>query len=483
MTRTRLMKNNHYKIITLTTLSFFGLAFFAPMQSFGASANSAQRYFYGTTTAGAMLIDEESPIVVTNEDLTFNIESDPLFYSQEESEYKNTVSAKYTFNNPSEYVITSGLAFPFAKVVDYLDQEIYNDIISQYEVKVNEEVVATSLRHTYAKGDLNHFDLDQDLSRIVDQKKDDEFFNDDLAIYKHNFVMSTDFVQYGLYFIEFTLPDSYQGVIVSSQVYEYYPTNLPQNKVRFAVTRGELFSLYCLGQDISNLDENYSIYSSQNELIAGSVSEILTTTINFEQFIDLHYLSETPINDIDQHNIVIDHYLDGETINHSSAMLKDFTNQHARVLTWYEYEITLQPGQTIINEVIAPLFPNVDSGYEPSIFEYTYLLSPASTWASFSNLNIKINTPYFLIGSNFDDQSTKVEEGYTFSFDSLPEGEFTFSLSSDPNPVRNNSMSMGIALVLLTIFGAAFVLFILIPLIVALVVFFVLRSRKKRPII
>lgn len=51
------------------------------------------------------------------------------------------------------------------------------------------------------------------------------------------------------------------------------------------------------------------------------------------------------------------------------------------LMRWYEYEITLEPGQRLINTVEAPMYPSINLDYEPDIFGYTYLLSPAQTWA------------------------------------------------------------------------------------------------------
>ena len=69
-------------------------------------------------------------------------------------------------------------------------------------------------------------------------------------------------------------------------------------------------------------------------------------------------------------------------------------------MRWYEYTLTLEPGQTLTNTVIAPLYPAIDAGYTPSIYTYTYLLSPAKTWAQFGELKIVVNTPYYMTENN-----------------------------------------------------------------------------------
>ena len=43
------------------------------------------------------------------------------------------------------------------------------------------------------------------------------------------------------------------------------------------------------------------------------------------------------------------------------------------LMRWYEYTLTLEPGQTLKNAVTAPLYPAIDAGYTPNLYSYTYL--------------------------------------------------------------------------------------------------------------
>lgn len=72
------------------------------------------------------------------------------------------------------------------------------------------------------------------------------------------------------------------------------------------------------------------------------------------------------------------------------------------LMRWYEYTLTLEPGQTLKNAVTAPLYPAIDAGYTPSLYSYTYLLSPAKTWAQFGELEVVVKTPYYMTESGID---------------------------------------------------------------------------------
>ena len=103
-------------------------------------------------------------------------------------------------------------------------------------------------------------------------------------------------------------------------------------------------------------------------------------------------------------------------------------------LRWYEYEISIPAGGTITNTVTAPIYPSMNTRYEPPIYMYTYLLSPATTWAEFGKLDIVVNTPYYLTESGGEFSFEKTETGYQTSLDGLPEGELEFTLSESAKP-------------------------------------------------
>lgn len=124
----------------------------------------------------------------------------------------------------------------------------------------------------------------------------------------------------------------------------------------------------------------------------------------------------------------------------------------------------------------APIYPSIDLRYEPDVFGYTYLLSPAKTWKSFGELEIVVNTPYYISNSSLEG-FTKTETGYTLSLDGLPEGELTFNLATSENPVRKASPYQVVATIIIVV--VCVVVTLLIGGIVLIVVL-VRRKRKKK---
>lgn len=108
------------------------------------------------------------------------------------------------------------------------------------------------------------------------------------------------------------------------------------------------------------------------------------------------------------------------------------------LMRWYEYEITLAPRESIVNTVTAPIYPEIDMSFTPSIFTYTYFLSPASTWASFGDLEINVNTPFYMTETSLDG-FVRTDKGYALKLDGLPDGELVFTLSTSEAPVKRES--------------------------------------------
>ena len=77
-----------------------------------AFANSAESYWEGVSASGVLVTDGECPLVVEHETLTFDIAAFPSPYSNNEG-YGASVSAEYTFYNPSDMTVTANLLFPF----------------------------------------------------------------------------------------------------------------------------------------------------------------------------------------------------------------------------------------------------------------------------------------------------------------------------------------------------------------------------------
>ena len=122
-----------------------------------------------------------------------------------------------------------------------------------------------------------------------------------------------------------------------------------------------------------------------------------------------------------------------------------------------QFSCQLAPGETLTNTVTAPFFPDIDVGWEPPKYSYTYLLSPAAGWASFGGLDVELHTDAFLLESSLKG-FTKTETGWEMHTDSLPEKELELCLSAAQKPKRDkDDLMKEILLWGLMIFGLALI--------------------------
>lgn len=160
---------------------------------------------------------------------------------------------------------------------------------------------------------------------------------------------------------------------------------------------------------------------------------VSTEKITLKDFVLSKYDERYGVLDYDWYNAVVTSMKYFEWTNgaiHSTEVNLDVSGQ---LMRWYQYDITLEPGERIVNTVTAPMYPSFDTNYEPPIYEYTYLLSPAQTWAEFGNLDIVVNTPYYMTKSG-PEGFERNGYGYEVHLDGLPEGEFTFTLCAEADP-------------------------------------------------
>ena len=165
--------------------------------------------------------------------------------------------------------------------------------------------------------------------------------------------------------------------------------------------------------------------------IDGNITLKYSEQMTFRDFVFREYDNSSGISESDWYNAQVAFMNDGSKDWMYGGI---YTEKYSfSLMRWYEYTLTLEPGQTLTNTVTAPLYPAIDAGYTPSIYTYTYLLSPAKTWAQFGELKIVVNTPYYMTENN-QSSFSKTEKGYELILPGLPDKELTFTLSESEHP-------------------------------------------------
>ena len=427
--------------LLVTTAFLFGVG------TSPASANSAQTSWSGVDSTGNYATDEDCPVTVEQELLTFDLSEFPENHDQDEAsflDYSGKVTAQYTFYNPADYTVTATLAFPFPDdfTSDFKSGRVtFTSDTEKFAISADGNRIEKQLRHTFFPR-YDKFDLERDLKRLRDGFADDPFYSPDLPVTLYTYRIE--------HLDEETYPDANVAVYLpGTEEDNRRCLLLEQNggmsspmhgalRVSAWAEEGMELHLYVIGEPFSQLPE-WRFYqddkTEDGEEINGRLALVSSETLTFKDFALARYNSESGILESDWYNAIVDSlnenslegsiFIQSQLLEMSSGMLDLSDN----LMRWYIYELTLEPGQTLINTVEAPMYPSaINQRDYPTVYRYSFLLSPAQTWTEFGNLEIVINTPFYLYDSNLQGFE-KTESGYALTLNGLPEDGLLFSLS------------------------------------------------------
>lgn len=397
------MKTAFGKFATVSLI--FALAFAAVFSAaMPAKANSAQTRWEGTTSTGITISGNgDSPIVVDSELLTFDITNEVGPYSSEDQPL-NTVTARYTFRNPTDSEITVFAVFPFMDGRNGYDYGSISDG-KFYDITVDGVSANSTVRATYYNRD-DEFDLEKEISNVTDEYKTADDWNLSEKVYRYKLQIDNDFSgateEYRSLYIKLQLP--YNVNLFSENYINDYERSFVGGSLISLARNAEtqFIEFYTVGEplDIAEIVENaefvyYKDYHHYLPISGFGVRVAEQNELTFEDLVYLYHTEDSKISRLDWHNIVFEKY--NSQSSHYGNSLSIFNISSYEIRRWYGYEMKFAPHQTLVNEVKSPLFPGIDKGYEPTVYTYNYLLSPASTWASFKDLTIVVNTPFHIL--------------------------------------------------------------------------------------
>lgn len=430
------------KLLSLLLLTIL-LTSAAPINVF---ANSAQSWWSGTDSTGAIITDSECPLIVEQETLTFDISEFPQGHYIDKKEfisYSGKVTAEYTFYNPTDYKVDATLVFPFGTAPDYgiiydSEKESYTFPIDNknYAVTANGETIDKKFRHTLSLSGAQ-FDLENDLPKLQDTYLADPFYSPDLPVHKYTYLArDVDKETYNAASAcLFINTDNMKTRIYMENQCGGSADNLKEGvRIDTWIDLEKEFSVYVIGEPLEK-DLDWKFYSNGacEEEIEGRMELIDQKEFSFKELALSKYREDSAILEHDWYNAVVilfNYYGWACGALHSTEINLDLSNQ---LMRWYEYQITVEPGERMINSVTAPIYPDIRGDFEPPVYEYTYLLSPAKSWKEFGNLDIYVNTPYYMLESGPEGFEYE-NPGYKLHLTGLPDGELHFKLSADENP-------------------------------------------------
>ncbi len=387
--------------------------------SVSLSANAAL-YVYEGNESGEVIIDtDDVEVLVQKEKLTFEVPEFSDYFKDLASleEYPSKLSVEYAFYNSGDEDLNLRLMFPLGNIPDSLNVKDLD--FDSYNVSLDGEKIAKSLRFSYDR-EPNVFEREQDLSHLGDDYFENELYD-----------LNKD-TKVRIYSFELTLDDEADAYIMTSSKGSLFLSNdlssfsKDQDRLEFGFARDlKDVQLAVIGDE--DLDFNWT-FKKLDEKTDGKAALKELKEMDLEEFA-LSLKIDPNINDRDWFNYFLSYI--GRSVDayeKSAAYIELNTYEYEScAMWWFEYEIAIKKGETVVNTIEAPLFPRINQEYEPTLYEYSYLLSPAKVWQDLESLEIKINTPYYLIEDDFGFK--KDSDGYSLELDGLPEGELGFKLA------------------------------------------------------
>ena len=129
------------------------------------------------------------------------------------------------------------------------------------------------------------------------------------------------------------------------------------------------FTVYVIGKPLDDA-VNPQLFTNSSELEAaqGTVALKYTETLSLYDLAMLGHDPEGYITEIDRFNAVVDCMITNWEKSGRIIYLTDVTSIHTSLMRWYQYEMTVPAGGTVVNEVTAPIYPDIDEGMEPPVY-------------------------------------------------------------------------------------------------------------------
>ena len=394
-------------------LIVFALFLSINVKPISAKANSAQTKWEGSSSAGVVVTGEDCPLEVEKEVLTFDLNSLPVVWS-DNKDYNASVSAEYSFYNPTDLDLSIDLAFPLGDNPSYVDGYAKKVLESDlYNVQIDGEKVSTKIRYTVMSGaEFGESDIE----------KIKTLTNSEVVIDKQS-------VAYSYYFdVE---DDNYQ-IFVEGNPNNIVLSDCPVTRQEngdvtelFVNARAGGFKVVVIGEKPD------SVYIRNDKLKIYPSPGLEPKVSLFYDMLGLYYGYSEDLTQEWRFDAVVD----AITVDINSYGVSNYRigRDFGSFMLWYEYSMQVGANQRVVNKVTAPICPAIDSYWNPPKYAYTYFLSPAKCWQSFGELEIIINTPFKMIESG-DFDFEKVDGGYKLALEGLPTSELTFTLCESETP-------------------------------------------------
>ncbi len=374
----------------------------------------------GSPSYGASL-PEECEVIIENQTITYDISEFPAYDNTEVIKgYKGSVKTDYTLYNPTDSEITFKVAFPLSRLPKYQSEVIEAHNPTKYSLLVNGEPIEVALRHCI---DYEYYQMTPDdfASKVSDEYLSNDFCSPDMTVTKYTFKQSG--VEQSYAYVGFDIGRSeFAGRCIYFGEYAnaWDQTDGDRRFNTLVGENGSTYELYVFGNDLAHLPD-WKFYKDvgldDDEEIPGKMEYVSKESMTLSDFVFGYYDESLGISEVDWFNMVASEISmtieNGQHYTTFYGLRSGFGNY---LVSGFIYEVTVKPNERVITSISAPVYPSVETLYNPPKFIYNYVLSTNNAGLFTGKINININTPYYMLeGVGFE----KTENGYNKTMNAI----------------------------------------------------------------
>lgn len=406
-----------------------------------ANANSGPTYWRGYPSMEVLSVDDNSSIIVENEELIFDFSKEE-YLDYHDYSLSGLVTARYTMSNPTDKAQTVQMAFPFISPMDDFNP---NDIIVSsdaltipYEIYIGEEYRGKSRNDdTFADDKLEFKNIVGSISDKVYSPKHYDL-GEVGTLYTYDVKAQGDGVRIA---IDYTI-DREKTKLISKGFSGMYMDRADGNEESITswVYENVTLEVFLLGEEIElnlngysdgKLEHKTDKYSYELKTEEITISDYISKEVEAGkgQFVFNEYLAENQLFNLSAKNL--DEMIEKNVVNLNSDDLF-YVRIFDRIFVLL-YDVEFPPHSTKNIEVSYLARGTMDrvETKEP-LYKFDYLLNPASYWRNFKDLSIEVippnEHPYILESSI---ELIRNKDGiYTGDFETLPNEDLSFTLYS-----------------------------------------------------
>ncbi len=414
-----------------------------------ASAMSSVEPDVGVDVYGVFPQGRKSQLQLDSLALTYDIPelpADEFDASELLGRYSSTLRLDYTFSNPTDTEQSVKMMFAAANVPSYAEQSSTSaQRAALYTIELDGERITPELRHAWTSYPQSYqtgfvgYDPREYAGNLHESYAEHAFLSPDLPV--------------TVYTYQIEPKDGFTGHMTAlfnhspDQTWVFFDRNgsVEDEGVHTRLSRytwdGDIVKFYVLGKDPGEV--SWQLRTTSDKIVYDSPTLASRETVTFGELALQYHDKNTGISESDWYNAVVAmldfcRFEDSGVLGEKNSLDMDVTSHLQCFLT---YDVTLGAGESTVNSITLPVYPDIMEYYSPKAATFTYHFHGSSDWKSVGKYTVRIDTGHKIMTDERNsvsiDNYKKDWKGYTLPERSTPKsGVYYVTLCKWKNPIE-----------------------------------------------